>query len=58
MCRNGNLDSSLPCPCVYTPLWWDNQDTEFPGVVARPVGDFNQPDFQYQTLRWEGEGIR
>ncbi|CBN76829.1 conserved unknown protein [Ectocarpus siliculosus] len=26
-------------------------DTEFPGVVARPVGDFNQPDFQYQTLR-------
>ncbi|CAN0474878.1 unnamed protein product, partial [Hapterophycus canaliculatus] len=28
-----------------------SQDTEFPGVVARPVGDFNQPDFQYQTLR-------
>ena len=27
------------------------QDTEFPGVVARPVGDFNQPDYQYQTLR-------
>eukprot|EP00752_Nemacystus_decipiens_P009621 g8597.t1 len=26
-------------------------DTEFPGVVARPVGDFNQPDYQYQTLR-------
>ncbi|CAM9694547.1 unnamed protein product [Chrysoparadoxa australica] len=26
-------------------------DTEFPGIVARPVGDYNQKDFQYQTLR-------
>jgi len=27
-------------------------DTEFPGVVARPVGDFsNSADYQYQTLR-------
>jgi len=27
-------------------------DTEFPGVVARPVGDFsNSTDYQYQTLR-------
>jgi len=27
-------------------------DTEFPGVVARPVGTFSgAPDFQYQTLR-------
>jgi CCR4-NOT transcription complex subunit 7/8 len=27
-------------------------DTEFPGVVARPVGSFsNSVDFQYQTLR-------
>jgi CAF1 family ribonuclease len=26
-------------------------DTEFPGVVARPIGDFAQSDYQYQTLR-------
>mmetsp|Transcript_18229 Transcript_18229/g.29655 ORF Transcript_18229/g.29655 Transcript_18229/m.29655 type:complete len:327 (+) Transcript_18229:2-982(+) len=27
-------------------------DTEFPGVVARPIGSFNSSvDFQYQTLR-------
>lgn len=27
-------------------------DTEFPGVVARPVGNFkNSGEFQYQTLR-------
>jgi hypothetical protein len=26
-------------------------DTEFPGIVARPVGDFSQNDYQYQTLR-------
>lgn len=28
-----------------------SMDTEFPGVVARPIGDFTQSDFQYQTLR-------
>jgi len=26
-------------------------DTEFPGVVARPVGDYGSNDMQYQTLR-------
>jgi len=26
-------------------------DTEFPGVVARPIADYNSPDYQYQTLR-------
>lgn len=27
-------------------------DTEFPGVVARPIGDFRSPaDYQYQLLR-------
>lgn len=26
-------------------------DTEFPGVVARPVGDFSATEIQYQTLR-------
>ena len=28
------------------------QDTEFPGVVARPIGSFkSSSDFHYQTLR-------
>ena len=28
------------------------QDTEFPGIVVKPVGDFKtQLDYQYQTLR-------
>ena len=27
-------------------------DTEFPGVVARPIGDFkSSSDYQYQLLR-------
>jgi len=31
---------------------WVAMDTEFPGVVARPVGNFKfQAEFQYQTLR-------
>ena len=29
-------------------------DTEFPGVVARPVGNFkNSGEYHFQTLRWE-----
>jgi len=28
------------------------QDTEFPGVVARPIGDFkSSTEYQYQLLR-------
>ena len=28
-------------------------DTEFPGVVARPVGNFkNSGEYHFQTLRW------
>ena len=26
-------------------------DTEFPGVVARPVGDVTASDYQYKTLK-------
>jgi len=26
-------------------------DTEFPGVVARPIGNFSKSDYNYQTLR-------
>ena len=30
-------------------------DTEFPGVVARPVGNFkNSGEYHYQTLRYTG----
>ena len=37
-------------------------DTEFPGVVARPVGNFkNSGEYHYQTLRcvdeWVGWGV-
>lgn len=29
-----------------------NKDTEFPGVVARPIGEFRSTaDYQYQLLR-------
>jgi hypothetical protein len=27
-------------------------DTEFPGVVARPVGDFSATEIQYQVRNW------
>lgn len=31
---------------------WVAMDTEFPGVVARPVGEFRSTaDYQYQLLR-------
>ncbi len=39
-----------PFPPILLPL--SAQDTEFPGVVARPVGSFSsQTDYHYQTLR-------
>lgn len=32
-------------------------DTEFPGVVARPVGNFkNSGEYHYQTLRYYSRG--
>jgi CCR4-NOT transcription complex subunit 7/8 len=40
----------IPLPPSPFPL--SPQDTEFPGVVARPVGSFSsQTDYHYQTLR-------
>lgn len=31
---------------------WVAMDTEFPGVVARPIGEFRSTaDYQYQLLR-------
>lgn len=38
---------------VLTVSWFAcQQDTEFPGVVARPIGEFrSNADYQYQLLR-------
>jgi CCR4-NOT transcription complex subunit 7/8 len=35
------------------------QKTEFPGIVARPIGNFkNQNEFQYQTMRCNVELLK
>lgn len=35
------------------------QDTEFPGIVARPVGSYaSHTDYQYQTLRCNVDLLR
>lgn len=37
----------------------DAQDTEFPGIVARPVGSYaSHTDYQYQTLRCNVDLLR
>jgi CCR4-NOT transcription complex subunit 7/8 len=41
----------LPCPPTLARLT-ETQDTEFPGVVARPIGNFKtSSDYHYQTMR-------
>lgn len=42
-----------PCPHFRCSSWLVClQDTEFPGVVARPIGEFrSNADYQYQLLR-------
>ena len=38
--------------CIMSRLSAFVQDTEFPGVVARPIGEFrSNADYQYQLLR-------
>jgi CCR4-NOT transcription complex subunit 7/8 len=42
--------------CIYIHLWTGmltfSQDTEFPGVVARPIGDFtSKASYHYHTVR-------
>lgn len=44
-------------------LWLNSarspQDTEFPGVVARPIGSFRgSSDYHYQTLRCNVDLLR
>ena len=35
------------------------QDTEFPGIVARPIGDFKTgSDYHYQTMRCNVDMLR
>lgn len=37
---------------LYIPFITTRQDTEFPGVVARPIGSFKtSSDYHYQTMR-------
>lgn len=44
---------------THYPHSWMNQDTEFPGVVARPIGTFKTPsDYHYQTLRCNVDLLR
>jgi len=39
-------------PCIHLFLNADEQDTEFPGIVARPIGSFKTgADYHYQTMR-------
>lgn len=43
---------------LYISVWY-LQDTEFPGVVARPVGEFrSQSDYSYQLLRCNVDILR
>lgn len=46
--QHGKLDASAP----YQEIRLTLQDTEFPGIVARPMGDFvSKASYHYQTLR-------
>ena len=49
-----------PLPSYSTlPLTAELQDTEFPGVVARPIGSFRgSSDYHYQTLRCNVDLLR
>lgn len=35
------------CECL---MWWAGQDTEFPGIVARPAQDYSGADITYQVI--------
>ncbi|MBW0472281.1 hypothetical protein O181_011996 [Austropuccinia psidii MF-1] len=56
----GNLDSEMAIIrdlVEYYPFI--GMDTEFPGVVARPIGNFKTPsDYHYQTLRCNVDLLR
>jgi CCR4-NOT transcription complex subunit 7/8 len=42
----------FPSPLFLCTLLTSLQDTEFPGIVARPIGDFNsKASYHYQTVR-------
>lgn len=46
------LPNTPTSPRVHNDSFFFSQDTEFPGVVARPIGEFrSNADYQYQLLR-------
>lgn len=54
--RRIEMVSSIYPPLLIPPL---PQDTEFPGVVARPIGNFKSAsDFHYQTVRCNADILK
>lgn len=54
ICRGFHLNFSLfwLFPFTISRIHFSHQDTEFPGVVVRPIGEFRSTvDYQYQLLR-------
>jgi CCR4-NOT transcription complex subunit 7/8 len=41
--------ANLQSVCLYKKIWLLVQDTEFPGIVAKPLCEFGASDFTYQV---------
>ena len=49
----GNHNASRQKLVPFSAVTCHAADTEFPGIVARPVGNYKSGEFHYQTLRWD-----